>query len=87
LLAKRKMLKLNILNTRSYLSLATEIIEFDSTKSISNISSFASLSNDMEIAQGLSRLSSDIDNNHFRQVKKSFDEKTGDYLIIEFSKD
>jgi SAM-dependent methyltransferase len=53
----------------------------------SNISSFASLSNDMEIAQGLSRLSSDIDNNHFRQVKKSFDEKTGDYLIFEFSKD
>lgn len=53
----------------------------------SNISSFASLSNDMEIAQGLIRLSSDINNDRFRHVKESFDEKTGDYLILEFSKD
>jgi ubiquinone/menaquinone biosynthesis C-methylase UbiE len=53
----------------------------------SNISSFASLSNEMEIAQGLVKLSSDIDSLQFLRVKSAFDEKTGDYLMLEFSKD
>ena len=53
----------------------------------SNISSFASLSNDIEIAQGLVKLSSDINSLQFWRVKRTFDEKTGDYLMLGFSKD
>ena len=53
----------------------------------SNISSFASLSNEMEIAEGLVKLSSDIDSLQFLPVKSAFDETAGDYLMLEFSKD
>lgn len=53
----------------------------------SNISTFASLSNDREIARGLARLSSDIDSGQFQRVLGSYDEKIGDYLLLGFSKD
>jgi SAM-dependent methyltransferase len=53
----------------------------------SNISSFSSLSNDIEIAQGLVKLSSDINSLQFWRVKRTFDEKTGDYLMLGFFKD
>lgn len=53
----------------------------------SNISSFASLSSEFEIAQGLVKLSSDINDNHFHTVKNSFNKQIGDYLILQFFKD
>jgi ubiquinone/menaquinone biosynthesis C-methylase UbiE len=52
----------------------------------SNISSFASLSNEMEIAQGLVKLTSNINSFHFQRVKESYDGKIGDYMMLEFSK-
>jgi ubiquinone/menaquinone biosynthesis C-methylase UbiE len=53
----------------------------------SNISSFASLSNDLEITKGLLNLSNDIDSNQFQKIKDSFDENIGDYLFLQFHKD
>jgi ubiquinone/menaquinone biosynthesis C-methylase UbiE len=53
----------------------------------SNISSFATLSNDVEIAQGLAKLSSDIETREFRDVKNLFDEHMGDYLLLQFCKE
>ncbi len=52
----------------------------------SNVSSFASLSNEREIAKGLIKLFSDIDGDQFQRVTRSFDENTGDYLMIDFFK-
>lgn len=53
----------------------------------SNISSFASLSNDLEVAQGLIKLAGDIKCKIFQDVKNSFCELTGDYILLQFVKD
>jgi ubiquinone/menaquinone biosynthesis C-methylase UbiE len=52
-----------------------------------NISSFASLSNDIETAQALVKLSEDINSQRFQAIKDSFDQTAGDYLILQFSKE
>jgi ubiquinone/menaquinone biosynthesis C-methylase UbiE len=52
-----------------------------------NISSFASLSSELEITQGLFKLSEDINKDNFRHVQNSFNEHIGDYILLQFFKD
>ncbi|ASU35884.1 class I SAM-dependent methyltransferase [Mucilaginibacter xinganensis] len=51
-----------------------------------NISSFASLSSNEEVAFGANMLSADITNGKFDAVKKSFDDEKGDYLFLKICK-
>jgi ubiquinone/menaquinone biosynthesis C-methylase UbiE len=53
----------------------------------SNISSFASLADDLEINQGLLKLSRDINEDIFQHVQNSFNEHIGDYILLQFFKD
>ncbi len=46
------------------------------------ISSFSSLSNRMEVAQGLSKLRKDIDNGNISEIIESYENEFGDYLYI-----
>jgi ubiquinone/menaquinone biosynthesis C-methylase UbiE len=46
------------------------------------ISSFTSLAEDEEIANGLQQLAQDIEKGKWQQVARSFDDRIGDYLMI-----
>lgn len=51
------------------------------------ISSFASLANAKEVAEGLSRLRADIDNRTFEVVRSRYNDAGGDYIFIKAIKE
>lgn len=51
-----------------------------------NISSFASLADRREVADGLAKLHLDMTSKAFDHIKSSYDDQNGDYLFLRFTK-
>lgn len=52
----------------------------------SGISSFAALSNSIEVQNGLQRLNKDIQNGKFEDIRKAYENDNGDYLFVTIMK-